>query len=239
MTTTGLRGFKGQRMAGQRVLISDLIAVYDFTTTGAQSFVAPKDCWAVMFAFGAGAGSGPSIGQAAGGGGGAAKRRFFLAAGQTVNLSVGAGGIEAADGEDTTVTLPDGSVWGARGGKSGNGLSGGAGFGVVEVSRRGGDSRAATSAATQNGLPSPDTGGGTPGAGEYNPGAGRSNTGGSAGAGFSDLGAILKGGNGGNGSNGVGANGTQPGGGGGSSQLNTTGSNGGAGRFFAYLIRDQ
>lgn len=235
MTTTGMRGLKGQRMAGQRVLISDLIAVYDFTTTGAQSFVAPKDCWAVMFAFGAGAGGGDfTVDGTGGGGGGAAKRRVFLAAGQTVNLSIGAGGFETAAGGDTTVTLPDGSVWGATGGKHGNGQPGGAGFGVFEASRRGGDSRAASSVPTQNGLSSPDIGGGTPGTGNYNPGGGTVVTGGSAGGGFGDLGTILKGGNGG----GQSVNGSQPGGGGGSS-MSGTGTSGGNGRFFAYLIRDQ
>lgn len=207
MTGRSVRGLVAQSMNGSRGLVTPKFGALPVNaTSGSGSITVRRPCYALIVARGpggsGGGGSGPTV--CSGGGGGAALyKRVFLRAGQTISYTVGTPGAEPTfssvpgnDGTDSTVTLPDGTVLRAGGGKRGlfgDGSPGGAG-GIAtggDINRNGGAGGLAASGA--NGEPGSSGQGGGAGAG----GAKLSNSGGGGGAaGLTEIVADLIGGNG-------------------------------------------
>ncbi|WP_452418380.1 glycine-rich domain-containing protein [Phenylobacterium soli] len=219
----------------------ELVGIAD-GQSGAGSIIAAKPCVAVIYAIGGGASGGSGSPREIGGGGGAALLKTVkMAKGQTISWAVGAGAAASGlatygfDGGDTTVTLPNGFVLTAGGGKAGSAVSPTGNGGMArggDVNRAGGAGGASGSAGTSGGL-----GGGSGGA--TNAGGG-----GGGGAGFSDVSSIglsLAGGNGGagqpvGGSDG-GAGSTFGAGGGGTQNGAKQGGAGASGRVLVLLAR--
>lgn len=232
----GLDGFKGQAMAGARVLPSLSLANIPINaTSGTGSVAALVNCIALIYVFGGGGGGAAGISATdpfgGGGGGGAGFRRVPLLAGQSLTYSVGAAGAEGAetnagDGGNSTVTLPSGVVVTAYGGQGGRytGAGGVGGFAAnCDIQRKGGDGGAGTAGSGETATP----GGGLGGVASGGGGAG-------GGAGFGDLATGLTGGDGD-----TGAGAQNPGGGGrGGSNGAANGTNGAAGKVVIVLVKE-
>lgn len=220
-----------------------LIAFYQLDA-GAGEIVAPQNCDALVYAWGAGASGGSDSGSVASGAGtgAAAFRRFRMIKGQALTYSVGAGGVGVAaisdgnPGGDTTVSV-GGVTMTAGGGLPGLGTGstprpGGQGGRVTnaQIARNGangGIGQSGTGTAGDVG----EFGGGTGGAQDSGRG------GGAAAPGFSDISSVAPflGGSGSNANaSGNSAAGSAPGGGSGGTS-NTSG-NGAPGRVIVMLL---
>lgn len=236
-----LRGFVGQGMNGRRARVPSAGAMPVFATSGTGEITIRSHCVALIYMWGAGASGCDDVGlnnTGAGGGGGAALfARVFLNLGQKLSYSVGAGGAgvtgsatTGSDGGDSTVTLPDGRVLTAGGGKAGTrGSTGGLG-GVAtggDINRRGGKGGDGVPG-TVNGVAGEGTGAGAGGAGSGSAGGG---------GGAGGLADVLVDLTGGAGSAAVvgGAQGNAPGGGSGAG--GTTSKAGAAGRIIILFVR--
>lgn len=197
-----IKGFAAQRMDGRKAQqFPTLLTIRETTAATAGSYTATIDCWALIYAWGAGA-SGATGNSASGGGGGAAAyKRVRLLPGQTIGWSVGAAGAaqpangsDGFDGGDTTITLPSSVVLTAGGGKKGRsgtatGGLGGECLGPWNTARRGGKGGNGASSSGGTAGESPQYGGvGGSGSGNFG--------GGGASAGFSDISPALPVGNG-------------------------------------------
>lgn len=214
MADRSVRGLVAQSMNGSRGLVAPKLGALPVNaTSGSGSITVRRPCYALIIARGpggsGGGGSGPTV--CSGGGGGAVLyKRVLLRAGQTISYTVGTPGaaptfssVPGNDGTDSTVTLPDGTVLRAGGGKRGlfgDGVAGGAGGLATggDINRNGGAGGSAASGT--NGEPgSPGQGNGA-GAG----GAKLSNSGGGGGAaGLTEILSDLVGGNGSDAGSGV------------------------------------
>lgn len=133
-----LRGFVGQGLGSPKGFTATPVAagMPVSTTSGSGSVTATRHCSVIVYLWG-GSGSGEAnTGSSGGGGGGsgsAVRKHINLSRGQTLAWSVGAPGAGVSadasgnDGADSTVTLPNGTVMRAAGGKGGAGLAGGLG----------------------------------------------------------------------------------------------------------------
>lgn len=213
-----------QSYAGGRV---ELIGVIDATSSG--SMMAPRTCIALIWAWGGGASGFGNTGAQGGGGAGGVFKFFRISKGQTISYTVGAGGagttnhLAGNDGGNSTVTLPNGLVLTAGGGK-GNGTGGTASGG--DLNRPGGAGGLGAAGAT--------------GANGALGGAVDSGAGGGGGAGgFTDRTVGMTGGAGSAGaSGGPSAAGAVGGGGSGSSTISSgTSGAGGAGRVLIHFVK--
>lgn len=185
-----IRGFVGQRMA-LKAPNTRVRGMADKTVAGAFTITSPAYATvAEAWLFGAGGSGEVSSGNAGGGGGEAVWRRFRCPAFTTLSGIVGALGASQVDGGSTSLTLPNGQVVSAAGGKTASlavpGLGGGAStnVGVDEIRRRGGDGGAG--GGTNAGAAGDHGGAG---------GIGLGTTGGGGGSGgFSDIGPTVGGG---------------------------------------------
>lgn len=222
----GLNGFRGQAMSGQRVTSAGVIIASSYLTgaslAATGSVIAPATGTAYIYVIGAGGHAGNAgISPGGGGGGGAAFRTITVRRGDTFTVSAAAiPTSDGADGADSTVTCPDGSVvrgGGGKGGVSPNSGLGGTGTGG-DINRSGGAGGDPGSAGEGTGA----------GAGGLGPGSG---IGGGGAAGFGDHGDMYAGGNGGEGS--TGSQGATPGGG---SGTGGAGNHSGAGRAIVIIL---
>lgn len=234
MINQKLRGFVGQTMGGRKKQSGALMEIIGFVeaTSSTGTITAPRNCVALIYAFGGGGGGAFETDGASGSGAGALYKRLRMNAAQQISYSVGAGGaggassgVSGSNGSNTTVTLPSGKVITAFGGEGG--LVGGAAPVTVGGRASGGDLNR-TGGGGIGEVGSPATG---------DVGSGTSSEGG-GGAGFSDHGLYLRGGNGGIGSGPV-TPGSAPGGGG---SRNTSGAgaaagDGGAGKVVILLVK--
>jgi hypothetical protein len=229
MVRQKLRGFVGQGVDGKKLLrgaMAQLIVFADVNSGNGS--ISPRFAGlGLIFAWGAGGGALGGNGSDPGGGGGAALFKLVrMVSRQPISYLVGVGG-NAADGTDTIVTLPDGRLLRAGGGKLGVGIAGGLGGQAVggDLNRAGGAGGGNGSGAAQAGVFG----------GSFGAAAGSIGGGGGAG-GFSDQPHGLSGGSGSSGnSTGNSANGAAPGGGAGGSFA--TGGIGGPGRFLFIGLR--
>ncbi len=215
------------RVGGDTVSSSGSKTTWEFTSTGAHSWIAPAGVTSVLVeAWGGGGGGGGGLNNAGGGGGGGySKATVSVTPGQTYDVVVGAGG---TSGSGAVSSFHTPSVVSALGGGSGLSTGGGAG-GAASV----GDGFSGGNGAAPGVV---DMSGG-------GPGGGGGSSAGSAGAGNNGSGATGgtapdDGGAGGDGAGGSGASGTAgeaPGGGGGGGGGN---GGGGAGATGKVLITD-
>lgn len=240
VSTSKLRGLVAQNVGGRKSMVGALLQLLGVTLVSASGatgvITAPRNCIALIYLKGPGGSGGANGSGATGAGGGAALFKLVrMTATQALNYAlgvVGAGVVATSDGNDatdSTVTLPNGQVLTAGGGKKGLQLftaPGGKG-GVAtggDINRNGADG--GTGNGGVNGQ-SAAPGGGAGGAGS----GGGNLGGGGAQAGFGDIATLLAGGNGGQ------AGGGSPGEGGGSGAHSGNSADGGAPKLFVLLIR--
>lgn len=154
-----LRGFTGQGMNGARKAYIPLSYSYP---AGSATFAPTKSGWYRFVLFGAGGGA--DNGTSSGASGALVIAERVLAVGQSVTVSVGAGGATSGgSGGDTTLTFPWGEVLTAGGGQ-------GATAGVATANTYVGDTAVngtdgTTSASSSAGADAPASGGYTGGSG--------------------------------------------------------------------------
>ena len=160
MIAQKLRGFVGQGMSGGRKSVTPYVYSYP---PGSYTFTVPKNGWYRFFVLGSG-GSGLVAGTA-GGSGALVVGERALTKGQAVAVVVGAGETPNNNGNQTTVTFPDGSVMTAGGGVAGNtGGAGGAASSTSNLDRPyNGSAAGSAGGGTNGGASGAGLGGGSPG----------------------------------------------------------------------------
>lgn len=140
-----MRGMPGripQAMAARKAQPALEVVKAVEANSGSAVVVAPRNCIAMVYAWGGGGKGGGNGSTVAGGGGAAGYIMVPLGRGQSISYSVGAGGTGSVSsgvaGGDTTITLPDGRVCVAQGGRVDGTRAFARGFNINRYGGRGG-----------------------------------------------------------------------------------------------------